>query len=358
MYYTLAGAAKRTGLGEFTILRAIEEGRVAGIKDLFGDWQVHELELRALGTARDENAAQKPVENGSTSAGNNLDGKSLEIFGQVGSDFNNQRLHLPCDSLTETRQAAHRATELVPSVIFLPDIAGRQEQCRLREQGPEKRSKAGGWRAPQVHTSAHSASTCEDEIRLNDEDKISGGLPHCETREFRKLPIRGIVLVALGWVGGLSSYHLYSSGFTISKQSVTSEKQTPASNAGQPLGTEKSGKVAVAPTSNAVVGHPTRRRMRSKPILDQERETTGSIKQQDGVLQDRVVTPFPDTRPTSVDGWTLRSVTEGIAVLEGPYGTWKAARGDLVPGLGKVDSIVLWGNRWIVATTKGLVTTP
>jgi hypothetical protein len=259
------------------------------------------------------------VENGSTSAGKNLDGKSLEIFGQVGPDFNNQRLYLPCDSLTETTQAAHRA---------------------------------------QVHTSAHSASTCEDEIRLNDEDKISGGLPHCETREFRKLPIRGIVLVALGWVGGLSSYHLYSSGFTISKQSVTSEKQTPASNAGQPLGTEKSGKVAVAPTSNAVVGHPTRRRMRSKPILGQERETTGSIKQQDGVLQDRVVTPLPDTRPTSVDGWTLRSVTEGIAVLEGPYGTWKAARGDLVPGLGKVDSIVLWGNRWIVATTKGLVTTP
>jgi hypothetical protein len=99
--------------------------------------------------------------------------------------------------------------------------------------------------------------------------------------------------------------------------------------------------------------------MTSKPMPDQERETTGSIKQQDRVQQeDRVVTPFPDTRPTTVSGWTLRSVTDGIAVLEGPYGTWKAARGDLVPGLGKVDSIVLWGNRWIVATTRGLVTTP
>jgi hypothetical protein len=98
--------------------------------------------------------------------------------------------------------------------------------------------------------------------------------------------------------------------------------------------------------------------MRSKPILDQEREATGSIKQQDGVLQDSVVTPFPETRPTSVVGWTLRSVTEGVAILEGPYGARKAARGDFVPGLGKVDSIVLWGNRWIVATTKGLITTP
>jgi hypothetical protein len=358
MFYTLARAARRTGLDEFTILRAIEEGRVAGIKDLFGDWQVHELELRALGTVLDENAAQKPVENEITSAGKNVDGGSQEIFGQVGSEFHNQRLNLPCFSLTETIQTAHRATDLVSSVIFLPGIAARQEQCRLREQDPEKRSKAGAWRASQVHTNAHSASTCEDEIRLNNEGKISGGLRHFETRESRKLPIRGAALVALGWIGGLSSYHLYSSGFTISKQSVTSQKQSPALNAGQALGTEKNGEVAVAPTSNAVVDHPTPRRMRSKPILDQERETTGSIKQQDGVLQDRAVTPFPETRPTSVAGWTLRSVTEGVAILEGPYGARKAARGDFVPGLGKVDSIVLWGNRWIVATTKGLITTP
>jgi hypothetical protein len=29
-----------------------------------------------------------------------------------------------------------------------------------------------------------------------------------------------------------------------------------------------------------------------------------------------------------------------------------------VPGVGKVDSIVRWGNRWIVATTRGLISTP
>ena len=31
---------------------------------------------------------------------------------------------------------------------------------------------------------------------------------------------------------------------------------------------------------------------------------------------------------------------------------------DTVPGLGKVDSVVFWGDRWIVATSKGLITTP
>ena len=65
----------------------------------------------------------------------------------------------------------------------------------------------------------------------------------------------------------------------------------------------------------------------------------------------------PETRPTTIEGWIVRDVAEGIAILEGPDGTWKAARGDTVPGLGKIDSIVLWGNRWIVATSRGLITT-
>jgi hypothetical protein len=29
----------------------------------------------------------------------------------------------------------------------------------------------------------------------------------------------------------------------------------------------------------------------------------------------------------------------------------------MVPGVGRVDSIVRWGNRWIVATSKGLIST-
>lgn len=68
--------------------------------------------------------------------------------------------------------------------------------------------------------------------------------------------------------------------------------------------------------------------------------------------------PTPETRPTTLEGWTLRNVTNGTAVLEGPNGTWRVARGDTVPGLGRVDSIFQWGNRLMVATSKGLVSTP
>jgi hypothetical protein len=69
-------------------------------------------------------------------------------------------------------------------------------------------------------------------------------------------------------------------------------------------------------------------------------------------------TPTPDTRPTTIEGWTIREVRGSTALLEGPNGTREVAVGDTVPGLGRIESIVRWGNRWIVATSNGLVTTP
>ena len=69
-------------------------------------------------------------------------------------------------------------------------------------------------------------------------------------------------------------------------------------------------------------------------------------------------TQLPETRLTTIEGWMLREVTNGTAVLEGPNGIWTAKRGDTVPGVGRVESIVLWGKRWIVATSSGLISTP
>jgi hypothetical protein len=70
------------------------------------------------------------------------------------------------------------------------------------------------------------------------------------------------------------------------------------------------------------------------------------------------LTPAPETRPTTIAGWTLLEVTGDAVVLKGPNGIWTATRGDLVPGVGTIDSVVRWGNRWIVATSRGLVSTP
>lgn len=68
--------------------------------------------------------------------------------------------------------------------------------------------------------------------------------------------------------------------------------------------------------------------------------------------------PVPETRPATIAGWTVRDVRGGTAVLEGPDGIRSAMVGDTVPGVGQIESIVRWGNRWIVATANGLIATP
>ena len=70
------------------------------------------------------------------------------------------------------------------------------------------------------------------------------------------------------------------------------------------------------------------------------------------------MTPVAETRPTTIEGWTVLEVRGGTAVLEGPDGIRSVVRGDSVPGIGRIDSIVRWGNRWIVATASGLIATP
>jgi hypothetical protein len=68
--------------------------------------------------------------------------------------------------------------------------------------------------------------------------------------------------------------------------------------------------------------------------------------------------PVPETKPTTIDGWVLREVVNGTAVLEGPAGIWRVKRGDSVPGVGQIEGIFGWGNRMIVATSRGLISTP
>jgi hypothetical protein len=75
-------------------------------------------------------------------------------------------------------------------------------------------------------------------------------------------------------------------------------------------------------------------------------------------MEARITTPVPETRPTTIEGWTLREIVNGTAVLDGPGGSFRVARGDTVPGAGRVLAIFRWGNRLMVATSKGLISTP
>ena len=85
--------------------------------------------------------------------------------------------------------------------------------------------------------------------------------------------------------------------------------------------------------------------------------TATSLVAKDPQTRDKL-TAVPETRPTTIEGWTLREVANGTAVLEGPDGIRTVARGDMIPGVGRVESIFRWGSRPIVATSRGLISTP
>jgi len=60
-------------------------------------------------------------------------------------------------------------------------------------------------------------------------------------------------------------------------------------------------------------------------------------------------------RLPTVDGWVLRDINHGGALIEGRQGLYEVYAGDPVPGLGRVDAIRKQDGRWVVITSKGLV---
>jgi hypothetical protein len=98
------------------------------------------------------------------------------------------------------------------------------------------------------------------------------------------------------------------------------------------------------------------------PVLP--RDTTGSVTQSATTSTTMAAAP-PQTRAAApktdagrlpiVEGWTLRDVSRGGAVIEGKHGFYEVYAGDPVPGLGRVDAIRRQDGRWVVVTTKGLV---
>jgi hypothetical protein len=73
--------------------------------------------------------------------------------------------------------------------------------------------------------------------------------------------------------------------------------------------------------------------------------------------------PVEASKPTTaltqmkrIESWEVMEVVDGTAVLAGPRGIIEVSSGDFVPGVGRVASIFHRGGRWVVATTKGVIT--
>jgi hypothetical protein len=84
------------------------------------------------------------------------------------------------------------------------------------------------------------------------------------------------------------------------------------------------------------------------------KDTTGSIS--------LPAPPAPPAAPKTevgklptVEGWVLRDVANGGALIDGRRGIYEVYAGDSIPGLGRIDAIRRQDGRWVVVTSKGLI---
>jgi hypothetical protein len=71
-----------------------------------------------------------------------------------------------------------------------------------------------------------------------------------------------------------------------------------------------------------------------------------------------ITPPQPVGPPAKLEGWVLRDVRHGTAVLEGRAGIIEVEQGDVIPGLGRVEAIRKQDGRWVVVTSKGSIAAP
>jgi hypothetical protein len=171
------------------------------------------------------------------------------------------------------------------------------------------------------------------------------------------------------WVSSLGSLLSVSKmksplDVTAKQTGSTPAGQVPARDAAlpQPAPVTETALPAAAPTSpEHSVARPAAKQEQMSDTIATLQAVEQDIKQKSSPppLQNGAkLTPTPETRPTAIEGWTLREITNGTAVLEGPNGIWRARPGDTVPGLGIIESYIRSNGRWIVPTSRGLILMP
>jgi len=318
MLHTLTGAVAATGLEASTILAAIRNGQITASQDLFGEWHLEDDELQRL--------------------------KSSIHKADIGEE------------------GSPRSTE--PTLIKLEAEAGaliKQTRPDLRRHhcGPGDAPDGSDWsrgsrqlvvgRSPLRQGSiilSEMAPTSADDIWIDTRDRLAASISRTCAYHYRSA-VAGALLVTLviGWVGGWNSHLLWRLYAPLHGSENPGMLNIPTKPDGQLA--QHATKMGKVDSKRIRFSHPTD--STQSISLGRKSDTTG-----DWV---RPASPVPETRPTTIEGWYVREVVRGVATLVGPDGLRKAAPGDVVPGLGRVNSIVLWGSRWIVATSRGLITT-
>jgi hypothetical protein len=268
------------------------------------------------------------------------------------------------DSRTDAGRGGFEAGDRTAPLPKPKRISGRD-----RPTAPSATSKGTanlnrGLGAPpiaQVNATRLQAAFARDrEIRIDKRDRVVVA-PAREVTRHGVTIITGALLLALalclGWIAGLYSDSLFIKTAPLSVEKVTSSADPPDASAKSERLTLQGSPANTNATATIRAHETSKRGAQTESLLMKQ---AISAPQPPAVERTKVSTkpaPVPETRPTTIEGWTLLEVKGGTAVLEGPNGVWRATRGDTVPGVGKIDSIVRWGSRWIVATSRGLIST-
>lgn len=163
----------------------------------------------------------------------------------------------------------------------------------------------------------------------------------------------------LGWAGGLNwpQFATELGLVEVAQKEAPSPRIAEARSGGRSEGARKTASASDAPAIVGSIPKP------SALLAGAARPSAGPASQANAspsaaaIAMRQPLVAAPETKPATIPGWTVVDVRDGTAVLEGPDGIRMAARGDTIPGLGRVESIVRWGNRWVIATASGLIAT-
>ena len=233
MFYTLAAAAKASGLGASAIRAAIERGQITAIKDLFDEWQVEEAELHRLyfpigpATGKRDECSSTP-----SPAATTVEGGAEAPLEQAGQTLAEGREGTAADSATEVDpgQVTQR-TELVRSEGASSSIAAddgttqvegdpvASRQCLAPFGEPSGNGRHGN-QHPQLRFSGLDQTDriaigntlfWESEIKIGERQDTLGSAIRPLADRRRAIAFTGALLagVGIGWVAGLGSYHFF-----------------------------------------------------------------------------------------------------------------------------------------------------
>jgi len=103
-------------------------------------------------------------------------------------------------------------------------------------------------------------------------------------------------------------------------------------------------------------------RMERRAEAAPAREITSSVPAPQPVVATPVQSPqspqaAQPPQPPIIEGWVVRTVYRGTAILQNRrVGTVDVEPGDVLPGVGRVESIKKRDGQWVVVTSKGLIT--